>query len=134
MIKSILLLLFSLTLITAFPKSRKLNENTKRNLEESAIDITGTWEPIRIKFEYVTDADDETKEFLDKIFSISGTFLSKYLLVRRYSDKIKLPKDAPTLFESFLEISSDLLSVEYEADLVIYFISIFIGLFCEYDE
>lgn len=86
--KPTLLLLVCLSLITAYPKSRKLNENTKRKLEESSIDITGTWEPLRIKFEYVTDADDETKQFLDKIFSISGTFLSKYLMVRRYADKI----------------------------------------------
>lgn len=88
MIKSTLLLLFCLSFITAFPKSRRLNENTIRKLAESPIDISGTWEPLRIKFEYVTDADVETKQFLNEIFSIAGTFLSKYLLIRRSSNKI----------------------------------------------
>ncbi|CAD8142973.1 unnamed protein product [Paramecium octaurelia] len=118
--KSTLLLLLCLSLTAAFPKSRRLNENTKRKLAESSVDISGTWEPLRIKFEYVTDADLQTKEFLNQIFSICGTFLSKHLLVRRSSDKIQLPQDAPTQFKEYFEMGTDMLSVQHDADLVFF--------------
>ncbi|CAD8076722.1 unnamed protein product [Paramecium sonneborni] len=117
---SALFFLLYLQLVTSLPKSRRLNQNTKRILDETPIDISGSWEPLRIKFEFVTDADNETKDFLDKIFSISGTFLSKYLLIRRSSEKIQLPKDAPTQFSEFFELSQKQLSEEHEADLVFY--------------
>lgn len=40
--------------IVAFKRSRRLNENIKRQLETSTIDTSASWEPLRIKFEFIT--------------------------------------------------------------------------------
>jgi hypothetical protein len=63
----------------------------------------------------VTEEDFEVKGVLDKVFSISGVFFQKHLLVRRLGEKLTLPNKV--VDDS--DIPSSKLSIQYDADLVI---------------
>jgi hypothetical protein len=102
--KTILILLLLLVFIESRPEfNYQLQNGTKRQLKaNSARNITGEWNPLRIHFEYLkSDFDTDYVAFFDRIFKVAATYFHRYLLVRRSEQPITFQSHYHTTFYGF---------------------------------